>query len=102
MNAFPKRVQRKESDVKTTTYKSRSGRMLLCPVIETDEEMYSINSSEEGFCLGCGNTHGCVEPDARRYPCEVCGEGLVFGFQELLLMGLIRFEDEAGDRSKAI
>lgn len=81
--------------MKTATYRSRSGRMLYCPIIETEDEMYTINGSEEGFCLGCGNTQGCVEPDARRYPCEACGEHLVYGFQELLIMGLLKFEGDS-------
>lgn len=82
--------------MKTATYRSRSGRMLLCPVIETEDEMYAVNGSDEGFCLGCGSTQGGVEPDARRYECEGCGEHLVYGFQELLIMGLLKFEEESG------
>ena len=66
--------------------------MLYAPVMQTEDEMYAVNASEEGFCLGCGSTQGCVEPYARRYECESCEEHLVFGFQELLLMGLVRFE----------
>ena len=56
--------------------------------------MYSVNGSDEGFCLGCGSTQLYVEPDARGYSCESCGEQLVFGFQELLIMGLLKFEEE--------
>lgn len=80
--------------MKTMTYRSKAGRMLYCPVIETEDEMYAVNGSDEGFCLGCGNTQAGVEPDARRYRCESCAEHLVFGFQELLLMGLLKFEAE--------
>ena len=77
--------------MKTATYRSKGDRLLYYPVIETEDEMYAVNSSDEGFCLGCGSTQSGVEPDARRYPCEVCGENLVFGFQELLFMGLLKF-----------
>lgn len=80
--------------MKTMTYRNKAGRMLHCPVIESDDEMYEVNDSDEGFCLGCGSTQGCVEPDARRYKCESCDENLVFGFQELLIMGLLKFEEE--------
>jgi len=80
--------------MKATTYRSKAGRTLCCPIIETEDEMYAVNGSDEGFCLGCGFTQGCVEPDARRYRCESCGEQLVYGFQELLIMGLLRFEEE--------
>ena len=82
--------------MKTTTYRSKAGRTLYCPVIETEDEMYAVNESGEGFCLECSSTQACVEPDARRYLCESCGEHLVFGFQELLLMGLLKFEVEMG------
>ena len=78
--------------MKTITYRSRSGMTLYCPVIETEDEMYAVNSSDEGFCLGCGSTRSGVEPDARRYPCESCGEDLVYGFQELLFMDLLKIE----------
>ena len=80
--------------MKTMTYRSKVGRMLYCPVIETEDEMYAVNGSDEGFCLGCGSTQACVDPDAKRYRCESCEEHLVFGFQELLLMGLLKFEVE--------
>jgi hypothetical protein len=39
-----------------------------------------------GFCIKCGFEQGGCEPDARRYPCESCGEKKVFGAQELLFM----------------
>jgi hypothetical protein len=39
-----------------------------------------------GFCMGCGaEAHG-VEPDARKYECEVCKELKVYGAEELVLM----------------
>jgi hypothetical protein len=41
-----------------------------------------------GFCLACGAEAYCVEPDARRYECESCGEHKVYGAEELLLMGI--------------
>lgn len=42
--------------------------------------------SNIGMCLACGAEHDGVEPDARRYPCEVCGARRVYGAEELLLM----------------
>jgi hypothetical protein len=42
-----------------------------------------------GFCTACGSEADCVEPDARGYTCEVCGEDKVYGAQELLFMGLV-------------
>ena len=38
-----------------------------------------------GFCLACGNEAGGVEPDARKYKCEACGERQVYGADELLV-----------------
>lgn len=40
-----------------------------------------------GFCLACGEEVDGVEPDARGYECEVCGERKVYGAEEVLLMG---------------
>lgn len=57
-------------------------------IIELTEEEY-IHASEEyeGFCLACGETAYGVEPDARNYECESCGEEKVFGAEELLISG---------------
>lgn len=41
-----------------------------------------------GICVACGAERDGCEPDARRYPCEVCGEDKVYGAQELLLMSV--------------
>ena len=40
-----------------------------------------------GFCLACGEETEGVEPDARKYECESCGENWVYGADELMLMG---------------
>lgn len=40
-----------------------------------------------GFCLACGAEVEGVEPDAREYECEVCGEDAVYGAEEILIMG---------------
>lgn len=39
-----------------------------------------------GFCIACGEEAYNVEPDARNYECESCGQNQVFGCEELLLM----------------
>jgi hypothetical protein len=39
-----------------------------------------------GFCLGCGAEASGVEPDAREYQCEECGQRKVYGAEELLFM----------------
>ena len=40
-----------------------------------------------GFCVACGAEAEGVEPDARKYECEVCGEHKVYGAEELVMMG---------------
>jgi hypothetical protein len=40
-----------------------------------------------GFCINCYEEAEGVEPDAREYFCESCGQATVFGAEELLLMG---------------
>ena len=42
--------------------------------------------NNEGLCMACGEVGECVEPDARKYECESCGEKQVYGAQEGLLM----------------
>jgi hypothetical protein len=42
-----------------------------------------------GFCIHCGFEADGVEPDARKYECESCGEAGVYGAEELLLHMLL-------------
>ncbi len=50
----------------------------LTSAIEDDEDV--------GFCIVCGTEHTGIEPDARNYVCEECGEAEVFGAEEILMM----------------
>lgn len=43
-----------------------------------------LRDEDAGFCTECGAKAHCVEPDARNYRCEDCGELAVFGAEELL------------------
>ena len=47
----------------------------------------------QSFCLECGDESDGVEPDARGYECDACGEPAVYGVDELLLMGA--YDDKA-------
>jgi hypothetical protein len=38
-----------------------------------------------GFCVHCRARAKNVEPDARNYPCERCGEPAVMGAEEMLM-----------------
>jgi hypothetical protein len=61
------------------------------PVIRMSEAEYTEGSNEDaGRCLACGAEAYGVEPDAREYECEVCGEPQVYGLEELLMMGRIQ------------
>jgi hypothetical protein len=48
-----------------------------------------------GICLNCGEMqYGGVEPDARRYHCEACGEESVYGLPEALVMDRVTVQEE--------
>lgn len=58
---------------------------------ELQESMYDGNT---GICLSCGSTTDGVEPDARKYKCESCGEFSVYGLEEALLMGMLKIIED--------
>ena len=50
-------------------------------------ESSMMDGDYRGACLACGEeSEDPVEPDARGYPCGVCGAPRVYGAEELLLM----------------
>ncbi len=52
-----------------------------------DTVVQAIESGDSvGFCTACGAEAYGVEPDARKYKCENCGENKVYGAEELLMM----------------
>jgi hypothetical protein len=56
-------------------------------VVTIEQVMEAIESGEyAGFCIACGEQADGVEPDARNYLCESCGQRKVFGAEELLMM----------------
>jgi len=58
----------------------------MCKV-SIDQVMEAVEADDNlGFCLACGAEAYGVEPDARKYECEECGERRVYGAEELLLM----------------
>lgn len=48
-------------------------------------ERLQTSLDNPGFCVACGADAEGVEPDARRYECESCGEMAVYGAEELLI-----------------
>jgi len=59
----------------------------------TEEDYVELQESSGGFCLACKEHAYGIEPDARKYTCESCGEAEVYGIEELLIMGEIEFGD---------
>lgn len=56
----------------------------------TEGEFSDHSNNSDGGCLGCGKIiFGGVEPDAREYQCDYCGEHKVYGIDELLVMGKV-------------
>lgn len=47
------------------------------------ESMFGLESI--GLCLACGEEVSNVEPDARKYTCECCGEPQVYGVEDLMI-----------------
>jgi len=48
-------------------------------------ERHQTSLDNPGFCLACGAEVEGVEPDARNYTCEACGEKQVYGAEELMM-----------------
>lgn len=68
-------------------YTTRTGKIQIMQSFKTLQK--AIEADEMiGFCLACGAERGQTEPDARKYPCEVCHELKVYGAEELVMMGL--------------
>jgi len=63
---------------KTKVHKSVTMKRILAAV-----EREASGLDNPGFCILCGAEAEGVEPDARRYECESCGERGVYGAQEL-------------------
>ncbi len=59
----------------------------------TEERYTQMSDDMGGFCLACGEEAFSVEPDARNYVCESCGQPEVFGVEELLMSGEVEFAD---------
>jgi hypothetical protein len=59
--------------------------MKIHPSITPERVMQLVEQdNNSGLCLACGEEANGVEPDARKYECESCGEHKVYGAQELL------------------
>ena len=54
--------------------------------ITVEQLIEAVEDGNIGFCLACSAENYGVEPDARKYTCEECGEARVYGAEELLMM----------------
>lgn len=61
--------------------------MKINPKVTLERVMAAVEEDESiGFCLACGEEAYGVEPDARNYQCESCGEKCVCGAEDILLI----------------
>jgi hypothetical protein len=58
-------------------------------LVVSQSDLEQMMNDYEGLCLACGEQSSCVEPDAENYECEVCGESMVYGAEQLVIMGKI-------------
>lgn len=70
------------------SYKTEKGSTRFRPILENKTEL----EENVGFCVGCGTITEGVEPDACKYSCETCQLPMVYGIEELVLMGIAKFE----------
>ena len=54
-----------------------------------------MGMTDYGACIACGQEAMNVEPDARNYECESCGDKAVYGLMELALMDLLELTTDA-------
>lgn len=60
--------------------------MKIHPSITVDRVIEAVEADDNlGFCIACGEDAYGVEPDARKYECEICGDKAVYGAEELLM-----------------
>lgn len=75
-----------------TTKPTKTGKYLTFQM--TEDEFHDADNDYQGYCIACGAPRDECEPDARKYPCDNCEKNLVFGLQELLLMGFVSIKCE--------
>lgn len=51
------------------------------------EAIRDAMEDQGGYCVACGEFADNVEPDAKKYTCEACGQATVYGAEEIVLRG---------------
>jgi predicted RNA-binding Zn-ribbon protein involved in translation (DUF1610 family) len=60
--------------------------MKMHPDITQDRVIAAVQEDDHrGFCVACGEEAHNVEPDAREYECDSCGEPAVYGAEEIMI-----------------
>ena len=79
---------------------SKTGKTLYVPMFDSPEEIQRImfEDNTQGFCIACGEDAYGVEPDARRYECESCGENKVYGLEEIVMRGWVAYAPETATK----
>lgn len=63
--------------------------------VMNEDEYQGLEAEQAGLCLACGAEAYGVEPDATGYRCEECDARRVVGVEQALLIGRIRFGEDA-------
>jgi len=74
-------THKKEHEMRSTKVRATLNPDRIAALAE--ESMFGMSSP--GICITCGDECDGVEPDAREYTCESCGEATVYGAEELLM-----------------
>jgi hypothetical protein len=82
--------------MESVTITDKVGHKLVVPVLDEEAMHDMMMDHGAGWCIGCGEEACGVEPDARKYKCESCGERTVYGLEELFMRGLYRTKKEEG------
>ena len=61
-------------------------RQTIETAIETATTLVGSGVITTGVCLNCCNEQDGVEPDAAGYECAACGEWLVMGAEQILVV----------------
>lgn len=70
------------------------GKRRIITASMTQEEYEELTEASLGMCLACGALRGTVEPDAEGYECEECEAPAVMGVEQMLMEGILEFQDE--------
>ena len=62
----------------------------------TEENFREYSEEGAGYCISCRDitADSGTEPDAREYQCEVCDLHTLYGLEEALMMGFIKFRED--------